>query len=223
MTYLMKMATLEWLVRHPRRMLHRTLGSVRDRRVRSDFLGLLLRAYGEIFEMSAGLATIQTPNEYQQGYEPTPYHVLPEILRHISSGDVFVDLGCGKGRVLWFVATRRRLKKIVGIEVVPELAQIARQNMAKYRLLTPVTIVEEDVSQADLGDGTVYFLFDPFTEEAEQTLREVLEKIRESLRAHPRTVRILYYTPRLEHILDDASWLQVEKQNGHIRVWKSRT
>ena len=111
MTSLLKMATLEWLVRHPRTMIHRTLGAVRDPRVRSDFLGVLLRAYREIFEVSAGLATIQISKEYQQGYEPTPYHVLPEILRHISSGDVLVDLGCGKGRVLWFVATRKRLKK----------------------------------------------------------------------------------------------------------------
>jgi len=61
-------------------------------------------------------------------HSPTIY---PEIQRMIDylkfkEDDVFIDFGCGKGRVIFLVATQR-LKKVVGIEFNPILANIAKK------------------------------------------------------------------------------------------------
>jgi SAM-dependent methyltransferase len=152
-------------------------------------------------------------------YTPTGYGVLPLILQYVGAEDVFVDLGCGKGRVILFLATRCRLRKIIGIEIVPELVQIARRNIAKLTLLTPVDIIEGDASKADLSEGTVYFMFNPFGEE---TLLRVLDSIERSLDARPRKIRILYHVPEWAKVLDQTTWLRPEgKANSSFRVWQN--
>lgn len=226
MIWPLETASLSWLVHHPRIVLHRVLGLVRNRSVRSALRNLLVALSLSTSESLAGVVTegnvTDVPDRYPDAvaYQPISYLALPALLSHINSEDIFVDLGCGKGRVLWFVARRSKLRRIVGIEIVPELAQIARQNMAKCRLVTPVTVVEGDASETDLGEGTVYFLYNPF---GEKTLRRVLQNIRNSLRTHPRSIRILYYDPAQAQILDEAGWLRAEQRRGYFRVWKNAT
>lgn len=218
---LLKSTSLLWWVHHPETLLHRMLGSVRNRRALSDLRGLLIITVESLLGVTTG-GDVDASDWYPDatGYQPTPYGALPAILPNVNSDDIFIDLGCGKGRVLWFLATRRKLKRIVGIEIVPELVQIARKNMAKCGLLTPVSVVEGDASEVDLSEGTVYFLFNPF---GEKTLRKVLENIRNSLLAHPRSIRILYCNPELAHVLDIAAWLRAGRDNRHFRVWKNQT
>jgi precorrin-6B methylase 2 len=139
------------------------------------------------------------------------------IQSYVGPEDVFVDLGCGKGRVIIFLAKRCRAKRILGVEIVPELAQIAEKNIGKSRLLSPVQIIEGDASQIDLSDGTVFYLFNPFGQE---TLRRVLDNIHGSLTERPRKVRVLYYNPQFSHLLDNTSWLQSEQTaSPSFRVW----
>jgi len=132
---------------YPIAILHRVLDSVRTRKVQSYLRSLLLSLPVATHELLASVVTrgdIDVSDWCSDAtrYQPMPYHLLHTVLTQINSDDVFVDLGCGKGRVLWFVGTRCKLKRIMGIEIVPELARSARKNMAKSRLLTPVTIVE---------------------------------------------------------------------------------
>ena len=42
----------------------------------------------------------------------------------LDANDVFVDLGCGKGRAV-FLAAAQKLKKVIGVELRKELADIA--------------------------------------------------------------------------------------------------
>jgi len=205
-------------------VLHRLLNSVRNRKAQSDLRNLLASLPLRTSESLSGVVTqgdvLDIPDWYPDAaaYQPTHYHALLALLSYFNSDSIFFDLGCGKGRVLWFVASRRRLKRIVGLEIVPKLAQIARENMAKCKLLTPVTIIEEDACQADLSEGTVYFLNNPF---GEKTLRRVLQNIRTSLRTHPRRIRIIYYNPKFAHIFDDDIWLRPEEHDGDFRVWEN--
>ena len=68
----------------------------------------------------------------------------------------FVDLGCGKGRVV-LAAAQRPFRRVVGVEISTELAAIARANVDAYRppppLLAPIEIVRADVTEIDLPDG----------------------------------------------------------------------
>jgi len=84
-----------------------------------------------------------------------------------SLGDyTFIDLGCGKGRVL-MMATGYPFQKITGVELSPQLAKIARRNLAIW-LSTPracpnVTLQVGDVMQLRLPDTpVVLFLFNSF-------------------------------------------------------------
>jgi SAM-dependent methyltransferase len=189
-------------------------------------IGQLTTFLSEVRELLTGITTggiyeipplvrRQCPDAIR--YVPTGYRVLRLIQSYVCPEDVFFELGCGKGRVIIFLASRCRVRRIVGIEIVPELAQIARKNIAKSRTLCPVQITDGDASQTDLSDGTVFYLFNPFGQE---TLRRVLDNIRKSLAERPRKVKILYYTPEFSHILDDSSWLQSEQTtSASFRVW----
>jgi len=211
----LKIKRLAWVVQHPQIVLGSLLRSAGNRDPRMLWETLSLFAS----EMMEGMETegYTAGSSDSAGYQPTYYQILPLLLRYVGPDDTFVDVGCRKGRVLWFIATRRRLRKAIGIEIEPELAQIARENMTKARLRTPVTIIEADASQVDLSEGTVYYLYNPFGQE---TLRRFLENIETSLQTHSRDIRIIYLNPRLAHILDETAWLQREESNGYLRVWK---
>ena len=58
-----------------------------------------------------------------------PYFIqkILELVKFDTS-DIFVDLGCGKGRVL-LIASKFNFKKIIGIEFSPELYLIAQNNI----------------------------------------------------------------------------------------------
>jgi len=172
-------------------------------------------------------ATHEIPSEIRsrctdaERYEPTSYRVLPCILRYIGSDDVFIDLGCGKGRVVCFVASKCRLKKVIGIEIVPQLVRIAMNNLANSKLLSPAEVIESDVRKADLTQGTVYYLLNPF---GEKTVQQVLKNIEASLDANPRKIHILYYNPLHSSVLDQTGWLHSKEMvpvPGKLRfcVW----
>lgn len=89
--------------------------------------------------------------------------------------DVFVDVGCGKGRVVC-MAAMRKVKKVIGIECMDGLAAIAGRNVAKMRgKLSPVEIYTGWAETHDYSDATIIYMFNPF--EA-NILEKVLHKIR---------------------------------------------
>jgi SAM-dependent methyltransferase len=130
------------------------------------------------------------------------YGVAPSILRaligrwretippHPISSYTFIDVGAGKGRGL-LVASEFRFRKVVGIELNPSLATIARQNVAHWirthsadptsPRLAPIEILEQDALDFDLpATPTLLFLFHPF--EA-PVLRQLLRRIETQLGA----------------------------------------
>lgn len=123
------------------------------------------------------------------------YRSVHAVLQFLELGpdDVFVDVGCGKGRVVC-CAARRPLRRVVGIENNPEAARAARTNAARLRgRRAPVTILEADARTVDYGEATALYLFNPFGAEV---LRAVLARLAASLAAEPRALRIAYSYPR---------------------------
>lgn len=140
-------------------------------------------------------------------YSTPDYLDLRRILARarLASTDVFYDIGCGMGRVVC-LAARRRIARAVGVELHPGLAAIARRNAERLRgRRAPLEIRAADAATADLGDGTVYYLFNPF---GADTLRAVLANIQRSLTARPRAVRFLYVNPQHAEAFAAARWLE---------------
>ena len=136
----------------------------------------------------------------RQHYVPSPWHVLPRALRYlgVSDRDVFVEFGCGKGRVV-HQAARRPFRRVVGVEISPVLAEAARSGLAArshQHRCRDVEIVVADVTAFRVPDDlTIGYFYYPFTG---QTLESVLRGIVESIDRNPRRVRLIFAFPTKE-------------------------
>jgi SAM-dependent methyltransferase len=154
-------------------------------------------------------------------YLPSAWHVLPRALRYlgVSDRDTFVDFGCGKGRVV-HQAAKRPFRRVIGVEISPELAEIARTGLAarshQHRCQN-VEIVVEDVAQFRVPDDlTIAYLFRPFGEEA---FEAVLSGLVESIDRQPRRVRLIYVWPTTSTrsmILATDRFRLLKEQSSHL-------
>lgn len=145
-------------------------------------------------------------------YSPTPYIALEEIITklEIENDDIFVDIGCGKGRVI-FYASRLKLKKVIGIELRKDMIDIAKHNlrMLKFRN-TNIEIINSDIIDYHFNDGTIFFMYAPF---GSKTLQKVLGNIKESLKRNQRKIRIVYFdivadgVSKIGHLFHESNWL----------------
>lgn len=158
------------------------------------------------------------------GYQPSAYRSIFRVLRKLElrPSDVFVELGCGKGRVVCCAATQD-VARVIGVEDIPEIAAIAEDNVRHMRVPhCPVSIVAENVEAFDFRQGTVFYMFNAF---GPQTLRRMLAELERSLVDRPRTIRIAYLFPVHETVLGETRWLQrtgtVSTLEGEASLWTS--
>jgi SAM-dependent methyltransferase len=105
----------------------------------------------------------------------------------------FVDLGCGLGRAC-ILAGEYGFRKVTGVELAPELCQVARANLSRCRLpsdrLSPVTILQMDAFDfCENTDADVFFMYRPFSGEF---LSHILEKLKERAASQNRILTIIY-------------------------------
>lgn len=149
--------------------------------------------------------------EYNQ-YEPIQYRCLDIMFKHLSpdyENEVFIDYGSGKGRAV-IVAATNPFRKVIGVEFSPELCEIARKNVERARKhlkCQEVEIVAMDATKYEVPqDVTLVFLYNPFTGEP---LNMTGERIRASLQAAPRRLRIVYaHLESQPNVLDTWPWLR---------------
>jgi len=140
-------------------------------------------------------------------YEATDYALLQQYMRplRLDAADVAYDIGCGVGRTVCTFA-RRQIAKCIGIEVVPELAGIARTNAVTLRgPHSPIEIITTDAAEADYSDGTIFWFNNPF---GAQTMAAVIAQIERSLLDRPRPIQLAYVFPFHEDVLQASGWLR---------------
>ena len=132
-------------------------------------------------------------------HEPSPWGILGRVLRsgEISPRDVFIDLGCGTGRVLFEAALRYPFRRAIGVDFVPELTEIASKAATRnrHRLRCPeVELVTQDLATYRIPDDvTVGFLYDSVRG---ALFDEVVGELIASVDRNPRRVRLVYFRPR---------------------------
>jgi SAM-dependent methyltransferase len=147
-------------------------------------------------------------------YLPSPPNVTRWMLRNSGvdpAGYSFIDLGCGKGRVL-LLAAGLPFRQVVGVDISAELCAVARRNAALLPVSrTSIEVRAADATLLDFPDTDLlihmYHPFDP-----ELTVR-VFERLGESLARRPRKVRVAYllYTaavPAVEAAFARIPWLR---------------
>lgn len=138
----------------------------------------------------------------------------PSVLRTVLSSlprpetSTFVDLGCGKGRPL-LVASEFPFRDIVGVELSPALAEIARSNAAllaaRYPQRTPIRVELGDATEFPLPSGDlVLFLYHPFGTEL---VRKVARAVEAALAAEQRAIYVVLYNPVNGACFDESSAL----------------
>jgi SAM-dependent methyltransferase len=151
-------------------------------------------------------------------YVPTTASVIYEILNSLELPPdkfAFVDMGSGKGRAL-LVASEFPFAKIVGIELSPDLHEIAEDNIRRFSPASqPCTEFQlhcmDVVDYAYGPEPLVLFLFDPFGRE---TLRSVVANLEASLRAKPREAYVVYVHPQFEDVLQGSRVLRRMREGG---------
>src|SRR5262245_17113716 len=86
------------------------------------------------------------------------------VLRHLAlqPSDVFVDVGCGKGRVLC-CAARQPVAQVIGVDLSAELCREATENARRLRgRQAPIEVVNTFAQDFDYSEATVVYFFDPF-------------------------------------------------------------
>jgi SAM-dependent methyltransferase len=155
-------------------------------------------------------------------YQATRDRDLWRMAEYLAMGrdDVFVDFGCGKGRVVCFAALQG-IKKVIGVELRKELAEFVQWYVRTRTLPVPVEIYNGDAATFMSDEATIFYLFNPF---GQKTVREVVNNISESLAVHPRGIRIVYNNCVYARCLDNTGWLVREGQipGTPIYVWKNR-
>jgi SAM-dependent methyltransferase len=154
------------------------------------------------------------------GYVASAWRTLPRAFRHIgvSADDVFIDFGCGKGRVV-HQAAKRPLKKVIGIEVSAPLAEVASELIEEHRdeyRCEDVEIVVADAREYRVPDDlTIAYFFHPFFGEV---FDQVLEDIIGSIDRNPRRVSIIYAFPRAATQVEATGRFRLVKQlRGSLR------
>jgi SAM-dependent methyltransferase len=155
------------------------------------------RLLGRGLDTSGNIFVPEHEHPDRSRYIATAWHVLPRVLRYVgvSDSDTFIDFGCGKGRVV-HQAARRPFHRVIGVEISPELAEIARTGLEARRhqhRCQNVEIVVSDVATYPVPDDlTIGYFFRPFEGDA---FDAVLRGIIDSIDRHPRLVRLIYVWP----------------------------
>lgn len=124
------------------------------------------------------------------GYQATPARFILELVERLPLGpdDVFYDLGSGLGRVALLVGllTPARVR---GVEYDPGHCAYAQQR-ARLLPVSRVRFINADAREAEVADGTVFFMYTPFRG---GLLQEVLERLKRE--AHRRPMTLATYGP----------------------------
>jgi len=144
-------------------------------------------------------------------YQPTLMLPLRKLFRSFSfpENGGLVDLGCGKGRVL-FIASEYHFKALRGIEYSEPLCEIARENIQRFQRRTksrrPFQIIQIDAAQyAIQPDDQIFYMFHPF---GAPVLRQIIKNMKASFNQHPRPMWIIYRNPVHSHVIEQSGFFE---------------
>lgn len=141
-------------------------------------------------------------------YQKTPARIVFELIEKLNftKKDVFFDLGSGLGQVTILVNLLCGIKT-KGVEIEPSFCEYAKQSVAEFKL-PDVDFINADARKADYSEGTIFFMFTPFTDKVLEDVLLLLKK-----ESQHRKIKIITYGPCTKHVASQ-SWLEfVTQQN----------
>ena len=156
------------------------------------------------------LVTGQAHDALNYGYSAIAPSVFREACRRWTetlpavSGKVeaysFVDVGAGKGRAI-LLAAQQPFRKVVGVELNPDLASIARRNvgLSFERCKARIRVVQEDAANFRWPKGPLLvYLYNPFDC---SLIQQIAEDLAATAKPGRGPVDLLYVNPTCAHVL----------------------
>ena len=138
-------------------------------------------------------------------YQPTRVRHFRILMRalQLPTNQVFVDVGCGKGRML-IAAALYGFERVVGVEISPQLCETARHNLDVFRrhsdAKTEFEVICANVLQFNLNDDEgVFYLYWPFDR---SVMIEFVENVRASIERSPRDIWLIVNDFRYQDVFD---------------------
>jgi len=155
-------------------------------------------------------------NSPYQPIEPVLFQQIMHSLDVDFRNFTFVDIGSGKGRAL-LLASECPFLHIVGVELLPELNEIAQENNRHFRSShqegAPIDTICGDAAKFVFPAGPLIVLLNnPLPPTG---LRAVISNIEAALNEMPRLVFVIYANPMLESIVRESHVL--EKIGGTLQ------
>ena len=145
---------------------------------------------------------------------PVSYDLLEEIFKQLNYLNPeplnhFIDIGCGKGRVMC-VAANKGFNKVTGIDFSKEFCDAATENLSltkqKFSSLN-YAVINNDAFYFEIpSDVDCIFLFNPFDE---TIMSGVLENIRQSFEECPRKITIIYANPMHKELFTAEGFTEI--------------
>jgi SAM-dependent methyltransferase len=151
------------------------------------------------------------------GVAPSVFHEMMALWRRSKPAGAidqftFVDIGAGMGRAV-LLASEFPFRSVIGVELNPRLARIARKNVAHWKAAglarAPVRVVCRDAVEFKIPPGPcVVFMFNPF---GGPIMRRLLKTWSQTLARREDQLDILYVNNEQETVL--------RRQPGLVRLF----
>lgn len=158
-------------VRSPRPLIHRSAtgwcrpapGNARKARAKGwvpVVVGLLLAAVAPGLGACSRGSSSAASRKPDVPYEPTPQHVVTQMLRlgEVGTSDVLYDLGCGDGRIV-ITAVKELGARGVCVDIDPQRIRESRANAERAGVAERIRFLNQDLFETDISDATVVTLF----------------------------------------------------------------
>jgi hypothetical protein len=144
-----------------------------------------------------------------QPTDPTEFREMIDSAAINFTQFTFVDIGSGKGRTL-LMASEFPFRRIIGVELLAELHEIAKWNVASFssaqQKCRTIECVCCDARDYEFPtEPLLLYLFNPLPPAA---MKGMLENLRRSLTSTRREVRVIYHNPLSEHVFRDSGFLK---------------
>ena len=182
------------------------------------------RGYDYLDELISGVLQFEEPpaevlqvEPEMVPYQPTPARHIFDLIRRtaLTEQDSLIDLGSGLGHVALMVSICTSAN-CSGIELEPSYVDCARKS-ARSLNLNNVRFIQCDARTADLSDGTVFYLYTPFSGAIQ---RDVLNSLRRE--AVKREIRICTFGPCTQ-VVAEVQWLSAIEalETDRIAIFRS--
>ena len=149
--------------------------------------------------------------DFGRDYVPTPVSILKNSITAIDESIedfVFVDVGSGKGRML-FAASNYPFKKIIGIEFSSRLCHICQTNINSFinkRIkCRDIEVIKDDIVNYSFPNENLFiFMFNPFSE---YPMKKLISNLRNHILRTRKILYIAYYNPKHGDILQNSDFL----------------